>query len=68
VLAQGIVGEGAGVRGTAVGETANAHGDKRVDVSDWKLLHLLVELLDQSGPVVQTDLENLTIIDLADSD
>lgn len=68
MLAEGVVGESAGMRGTAVGETANAHGDEGVDVSDWKLLHLLVELLNQSGPIVQADLENLTVFDLTDSD
>jgi hypothetical protein len=68
MFAEGIVGEGTRVGSTTIGETTDTHGDERVDVGDRQLLHLLVQLLDEPGPIVQADLENLAIVDLADSD
>ena len=68
MLPKRIVGEQTRVWRARVRDSTNAHIDKRVDIGDWKGLHLVVELLDKLGPVLQADLEDLTIFDLGDSD
>lgn len=51
----------------AIGKTAHCHADQRIDVGEGKLLHLVVEVADQLGPVFQTDLEDFTVVDLTDA-
>ena len=67
VLPERVICQGAGVWRTAIGKATHTHVDQRVEVGDWQLLHLIVELADQLGPVLQADLEDLTVLDLADA-
>lgn len=67
VLAKGVVGEGARVRRTSIRKATDAHAHQWVDIGDRELLHFFVEFLHKSCPVLQADLKNLSIIDLADA-
>lgn len=53
---------------TPVRHAANAHTHQGIKISDWKLLHLFIEFLDESRPVLQTNLENFPVINLAYTD
>lgn len=66
VLAERIVGEDTRIWGSAVHQTSGAHGNERIQVSDGELLHFFVELLNELGPVLEADFENLSILNLRD--
>jgi hypothetical protein len=56
------------MRCATIRQPTDAHIDERVDVGDRQLLHLFIQFLNQLRPILQADLEDLTIFDLADSD
>jgi hypothetical protein len=61
----------AGMKSTSSGRQSAAklaHAEERVEFRNRKHLDFLIELLDKLVPVFQTDLEDLTIVDLRDLD
>lgn len=68
MLPKRVIGKGTRVGRTAIRQTAHSHADQRIEIRDGKLLHLLIKLLDELRPVLQANLENLSVIDLADAD
>jgi hypothetical protein len=71
VLAQLVVGKQARVAcsTTTVSKTGEAaQVQQRIHISHWDTLHLVVEFGHQLRPVLQANLENLAIINLADTD
>jgi len=55
------------MRCATVRQAANTHVDKRVNIGDGQLLHLFIQFLNQFRPVLQADLEDLSVFNLADS-
>ena len=68
MFSKGVIIEKIGIRSTSSSQATNPHVNQWVEVSDRKGLHLVVEFLNKLGPVFQTDLENLSVLDLRDSD
>ncbi len=68
VLAKRVIFEHTWVRRAAVLEAADAQVDQGMNLGHWQLLHFLVQFLYKLGPVLETDLKELPVVNLADAD
>ena len=68
VLSNRIVGKHTRMRCSTIGQSACVHADERIDIRDRKLLHLIIQLLDELGPVLEADFENFSVVYLRNSD
>lgn len=68
MLAKWIVSKHTGMGCSTVRQPARVHADKRVEICDRELLHLVVQLLDEFGPVFETNLEDFPIVYLRNPD